>query len=393
MVLAKGSSDVALRLAGVVTRILELGPSIHDESHTSEGKSDKGFIQKHAKLCIELLDREPSEPPYQEASARVRAAMRTIIVAGGPRSYHPDGDSLIWYGNFGWDSIQDSQVFQRLIKYLEHCRQKKDFIGLGDALLVTSDMWRFGTGVQKAFLDILIPSLNGESSRLRHIALRVSRDNRLALSTPENTQHTEIGQEPLITFSQALMISISLDIAPAEGTSHRQDTTQVAEPKDDLDSLSHKGRDLCYLQLLSAFVNTSDWIPSIVRDGHLNRCLKLLEQGGTSDLHLAVIFSQINVSNSACLGEITVEQWQKLMEDAWWSFAHDTDYLEDYIRALPTLVESTIKHLSSDFKCLSDLHKSVVMVLDWLEKDGERQKKSTVENLKMAIDERQRQHS
>ena len=390
------SADMALRLAGVVARILELAPTYRGLASSpfrgTERRFDGAFIQKHARLCVELLDREPPDPLHQETSARVHAAMRTIIVAGGDRYYQPDDDSLIW----GWRFRSDNTVNpQSVLQYLERCRQEEDIVGLGDALLVTTDMWCLGSNVQKAaFLDILISSLAAESTRLRHIAIQVAWENRVALSATENTQRAETGEKLLTTFSQALMTSISLDIASANGASDRADNDQDPandKPNDNSDLRFHDLRDWCYLELIFTLANSSDCIPSIVKDGHLDRCLLLLQR---DILHpyVSVIFLRIEAENrvdSARLSEITEEQWQEMTFFTWHHLSHLD--LKDCIDILSALAERTIKYLSSDSRDLHSLREIVVEVLDQLTKEGVREEiQSAVGTLVKAIDERQR---
>ena len=163
------SADMALRLAEIVSRILALAPTYKHSRVPrflrTKRYFNKTFIQKHVGLCTGLLDQPPSNLFHQEAPARVRAAMRTLIVAGGDRDYHRDDDSLIWCRRFKWDEIRGPQrvLFQ---SYLQYCLQEEDFVGLGDALLVTSGMRCFGRGAHKAaYLDILIFSLRTASVR------------------------------------------------------------------------------------------------------------------------------------------------------------------------------------------------------------------------------------
>ena len=386
------NTDMALGLAGAVARILELAPTYQGSPsypfRGTERTFDKAFIQKHARLRAQLFDRESTDPPPQEVSARVRAAMRTIVVAGGGRKIHPDDDSLIWRGRFRWDDTDDSQrVSQALFKYLEHCCQEKDLVGLGDALLVTSVKWHFASNVQKAaFLDILISSLGTGSTRLRHIAIQAAWDNRTLLSAAENTQHAEMGEKLLTTFSQALFTSISLHIDSANDASDGADTTQDlgdVNPNDDSD------RDSCYLRLIFTLSNSSDWVPSIVRDGHLDRCLVLLPHMWR--FYLAVILLRIEADkrvDSARLDAITEEQWQEMTYKAWrylprWG-------LKDFIDILPALAERTVKCLS-DSRHLPRLREDVVEVLDELKREGVREDiLSAVGTVVEAIDERRR---
>ena len=400
MLAGKGNrnADTALGLADIVARILELAPTYRGSASSpfrgTERTFDKAFIQTHARLGAELLDREHSDPFHQEASARVHAAMRTIVVAGGDREFHPDDDSLIWWRRFGRDDTHDSQrVSQALFKYLEHCCQEKDLVGLGDALLVTSDKWHFASNVQKsAFLDILISSLGSGSTRLRHIAIRVAHDNREALFATENRQHTGM-RAKLIRFSQALVTSISLDIASANGTSDQADDDQDPandKPSDDSDLRFHHVRDSCYLELIFTLTNSSDWVPSIVSDGHIDRCLLLLRRGPC--VHLTVIFLRIEADkrvDSARLNDITEEQWQEMMYEAWPYLRHWG--LKDCIDILPALAERTIKCLSSDPQDPPWLRNCVMEILDELRREGVREEiLSAVETLVEAIDERRR---
>ena len=392
----KRSAETALQLAGVVARILKLAPTYRGSAKSlsdTERCFDKAFIQRHAKLCAKLLDRGPSDP---EASARVHAAMRTIVVVGGDRNFRPDDDSLVWWWMIsGWDGTHDSQrVFPGLIEYLEHCRQEEDFVGLGDALLVTSNMWHLGSDVQKAaFFDIIISSLDVGSTRLRHIAIRVAWDNRVALSATGNTQHVEIREKLLTTFSQALMTSISLDIVSANGASDRADNDQdwaSGKPNDDSDPRFHDDRDQCYLELIFTLANSSDLIPSIVKDGHLDRCLELLRRDKSNSLHLAVIFLRIEANeraDSARLNEITEEQWQEVTRGAWHYLRYDEDALKVCIDILPALAERTIKYLSPDSTDLPIFREAVMWTINELKSKGVRREIwSAVGTLLEAID-------
>ena len=394
----KKGADLALKLAGVMARILELAPTYRELAGSpfqgTERTFDEVFIQKHARLCTESLQRRPSDPHRQEGSARVRAAMRTIVVAGGERMHHPDDDPLIWRWRLDWADAHDPQeVTQCFVQYLEHCRQEGDLVGLGDALLVTNDMWRFGSDVQKAgFLHILISSLGAGSTRLRHIAIRVARDNGEALFATENTQHADIG-ENLITFSQALMTSISLDIASGNGSSDQADTTQDPandKPSDDLGLLFHDDRDWRYVNLIFTLSNSSDCMPSIAKDGHLDRCLLLLRHDISHPL-LAVIFLRIEADkrvDAACLNDITEEQWRGMTYAAW-----DGLRCRDWkvcVDILPALAERMIKYLSDSME-LRRLRDRVVEVLDQLKMESVREEiRSAVGTLLEAINERQR---
>ena len=88
--------------------ILDLAPT-YPGSSSYPFRDTEGFILKHSNFCAELLDREPSDPLHQEASARVHAAMRTIIVAVEARSHHSDNDALIWEWGLDWDDTHDPQ--------------------------------------------------------------------------------------------------------------------------------------------------------------------------------------------------------------------------------------------------------------------------------------------
>ena len=270
-------------------------------------------------------------------------------------------------------------------------------VGLGDALLVTSDMWHFGSDVQKAtLLDILIFALDSGSVRLRHIAIRVAYNNRDALSATENTQHAEMGEKLLTTFSQVLMTSISLDIVSANGASDNDQGPARWEPNDDSDLYFHDERDRRYLELIFTFANSSDWVPSIVRDGHLDRCLLLLRRGRSDALHLAVIFLRIEADkrvDTAHLNTIAEEQWRKVTYWAW-PYLRDWDTLKDCIDTLHALAECTIEYLSSDSQDLPWLRSMVVEVLGHLKRVGVREEScSAVGTLLKAIDERQREES
>ena len=392
---------MALGLAGVVARILEPAPTYRGSAGShfngTERTFDKAFLQKHVRLCDELLGREHSHPLHQEALARVHAAMRTLVVARGNRIYHADDNSLVWCWPCGWDDTDDSQeVFQGLFEYLEHCCQKEDFVGLGDALLLTSDMWRFDSNVRKAaFLNILISSLGSGSTRLRHIAIRAAWDNRTVLSAAENTPHAEMGENLLTTFSQALITSISLDIASANDASDGADTTQDLGDvnPDDSDLHFHCHRDMCYLRLIFTLSNSSDWVPSIVRDGHLDRCLVLL-QHDIWHTSLAFILLRIEADkrvDSARLDEITEEQWQMTTYEAW-GYLGASD-VKDCIDILPALAERTVKYLSSDsgHLPLRRFRDTVVCILDELKREGVREEVlSAVGTLVEVIDERWR---
>ena len=143
------------------------------------------------------------------------------------------------------------------------------------------------------------------------------------------------------------MTSISLDIASSNGASDPTHNDQ--DPGNDSDPRVHDRRDRHYLELIFTLANSSDWIPSIVRDGHLDRCLMLLEQGRSNRLQLAVIFLQIEANehgNSACLNVITEEQWQELTKCAWSDLHHDKNALKACADILPALAEHSIKYLS-----------------------------------------------
>lgn len=358
---AQAYAERALRLADVVSRILDLAP-LYKWSWFADTKDpkpmrrfDKAFIQQRVRLCGDLFKRSSSDLLNQDVPAYVRAALRSIVTAGGNRKHRPDDDSLIWRWRFGWDDTHDQpQVFKRLIDYLEHCWREEDSVGMGDALLVTSDIWRLGSDVQKAaFLDILIFSLGADSIRLRHIALRVAYDNRDTLSTAENTRNAEFGEKLLTNFSQALLAAITLDSTSVEVTSDGSDSNQDpadVKSNDESDPHFHRQRDEHYLRLIFTLANSSDWIPSIARNGHLDRCLLLLERESSDYLHLAIIFLQIEASGclgSSRLNAITEEQWRTLTTEAWENLHWHDDDLNVCVEALPALAERTIGLSSS----------------------------------------------
>lgn len=244
--------------------------------------------------------------------------------------------------------------------------QNEDVEGVGDALLVTSDMWCVGTDVRKAaFLDILSFSLGAKAIRLRHIAIRVACDNREALSAPENTRNVAIRDKILTTFQKALLVAISLDTSSMTATPDHPNINRVATDVRSDDNVSdlrfHGERDRYYLRLIFTLTYSLDWVPYIINDGHLDRCLLLLERGRSDPLHLAVIFIRIEASKcDLSLHAITREQWGNLMEGAWRELGH-TDGLTSCIEALPTLAEHTIKYLpkSDSYRIRGDVARVV----------------------------------
>lgn len=390
-------SELALRLAGVVSRILQIAPTrLHSERRDTSKQTrifDKAFIKKQVELCIDLLDRPRTDPLHQEAPSRVRAALRTIITAGGNREHRLDDDSLILEGEFGWgDTIHQPQVLRCLLQYLEHCRQEGDYVGLEDALLVASDTWRFGSDMQKVtFLEILSFCLGAEFTRLRRVGLQVACDSRVALAAGDNTGNVEVGERLLTTFSKALLTAISLEIESAKDIWDRQEE----DPGVDRDSwVLRKQR---YLRLIITLVNSSSWVPTIIQGGHLDRCITLLRQlsDSRSAFYSAVIFLRIEASDhmdATCLNVITEDDWCHIIVVVW--DHNDSGDLKDCFEMLPALAERTIKCIPRLRPGIIDyLRRRVVDVLDGLEEYGVGQGiRSALENLLKVIDEtKQRQ--
>lgn len=396
----------AVRLTNAVSRILAIAPTykqsdgdttssfMGSENSKPSPRFDKAFIQQHVMLCGDLLYRLPSDLLYQEASAYVRAALRPIVTAMGNREHRPDDDSLIWRAKFGWDDTKiQPWVFDCLVGYLKHLHKEEDFVGMGDALLVTGDIWRLGNGAQQAaFLDILTFSLGSKSVRLRHIAIRVAHDN-IRVVMLNTTTTMKIGEKLLIIFLQALLTAASPDISPAtKVVSHLSHTTEnpsdVKSNEGESEPRIHRDRDQHYLQIIFTLANSPDWVPSIVKYGHLDRCLMLFKETSPNYLHIAVVLLQIEASkevDSTPLNAITPERWGSLTTEAWLQLDSHNDDLGICLEALPALAERTIGYLSSNHR-YAWLRKHVATIHEELKRQDAREIETAVHQLLLKID-------
>jgi hypothetical protein len=122
-----------------------------------------------------------------------------------------------------------------------------------------------------------------------------------------------------------------------------------------------------YLQIIFALAKGSDWLPILIEDGHIERCITLIgiDSPDDSAFYLAGILLSIRVASLeqavTCCSAITKNQWWKLMMGAWStieSYNGLYDYRDDGVEILASLIKGTEMHMpqhlaQNDFEILN----------------------------------------
>ncbi|KAJ8582770.1 hypothetical protein M405DRAFT_830095 [Rhizopogon salebrosus TDB-379] len=108
-----------------------------------------------------------------------------------------------------------------------------------------------------------------------------------------------------------------------------------------------------YLQIIFTLVKGPDWLPILIEDGHIERCITLIGIGLDYDsaFYLAGILFSIQVASpeqAASCSAITNEQWWELTVEAWYSihsYEGQYKYRDDSVEILASLVKGTEMHM------------------------------------------------
>ncbi|KAG2076156.1 hypothetical protein BDR04DRAFT_1090038, partial [Suillus decipiens] len=292
--------------------------------------------------------------PLMEADAQrkcwadTRTALRTIVVHGlDNKLSRPDDEDLIWTGDLQWyDSdgrAPSCQEFDWLIDYLavdaEHHRNDET---RGDALLVLSAMQGLGSPPKRwSYINSLMRCMRStRPPRVRHTALRAVCEAREELTSITSASMSQgINAHLLDEFSCAILTAVR---------PYGDQKIHDAGP----DASFHLDRDSCYIRIICALTKNDEWCQRLTRDGHLDRCISLVDK--YQNCHhldaaacLLVVFGRIKSSGKDLPFSPAEERWRLLIENVW-------DYVKDSIAydirvvdGIPALVTATMLNLTA----------------------------------------------
>ncbi|KAJ8588989.1 hypothetical protein M405DRAFT_229586 [Rhizopogon salebrosus TDB-379] len=110
-----------------------------------------------------------------------------------------------------------------------------------------------------------------------------------------------------------------------------------------------------YLQIIFTLAKGSDWLPILIKDGHIERCIKLIGIGAfhyDSGFYLAGILLSVQGASlqqaTTCCSAITNDQWWELMIKGWQSIEYcdsQYSYRDDGVEILASLLKGTEMHM------------------------------------------------
>ncbi|KAG1720499.1 uncharacterized protein EDB91DRAFT_1177968 [Suillus paluster] len=274
--------------------------------------------------------------------ADARTALRTMVVHGlDTRLSLPDDEQLIWNGDIRWrhrdGNEPDCEEFDWLIDYLaDEAENDLDDETEGDAILALSAMEGLGSPAKRSsYISSLIRCMAPtRPSRVRYAALRAVFDARGELVPMPQ----DVDGELLDELSYALLTAVWPD--------HEQ-TIQGSSP----DTTFHEDRDLCYLRLISLLTKHDEWCQRLIRDGHVERCISLVDQVysrqvNSAGCYLLVIFGHMDPSGKHILFNPAEHWWRERFQETWQD-AHS--YMSRYVDGIEALVTTTrLNCLGSD---------------------------------------------
>jgi len=341
---------------------------------------DGSFFRAGLACCKEIFLHYRENENAEEMQRRLfeaGAALHTAIcIPQGPLGslYQPDDPYLYWYGEFSWThDARPSHEFDWLVDYVVKLRELEGYEvegAVADALLALSGMRSLGSRAKEAAcLEILLSSMGTEQPcRLRYAALRVAYEARKTLlaAVTDSDGYGNLRAQ-VLRLSPAILNAVSPgEDASAEGC---------------CDVVFDEGRDGCYLKLVFTLVKDTDWCSRLCDDGHMDRCISLLDETVETNPHafyLSGIFLRISAVPKSMDHLIQVafsrDQLSPLIPGAWDAFP--SVYLlgnDDCVEILPALVELTLDYLPSDRFVLETLDEQIDWGLDVLRKYSEPQ--------------------
>ena len=137
------------------------------------------------------------------------------------------------------------------------------------------------------------------------------------------------------------------------------------------DDMIYSYRDFQYIRLISTLAKSSDWYASLIADGHIEKCITLLNARRhifpTSYLHFANIFLCMAPPGQAAsyCDAITNAQWWELLKDAWnaVTLCSNSD-----IEVLAPVARATRMYMPQDLSRvdLESFEESLGNAVDWL---------------------------
>ncbi|KAG1805470.1 uncharacterized protein BJ212DRAFT_868562 [Suillus subaureus] len=279
--------------------------------------------------------------------AGVRTALRTMLVHG--RSYQlsrPDDEQLIWHGDLCWHHSDEREPrceeFDWLIDYLagdaEHCTDNDTE---GDALLVLSAMHGLGSSVKRrSYISSLIRCMHStRPPRVRHTALRAVFEAREELASM-----TSASMPPGV--DARLLNELSRSLLTAVRPKNSQITHDTGP-----DASFHIDRDSCYIRIICALMKNNEWYQRLTRDGHLDRCISLLDGlyqycHLNAGFYLLVIFGRIKSSGKDLPFGPAQERWRRFITHIW-NFVQRSVSFNGDVDGIPAFVAATRLNLTA----------------------------------------------
>jgi hypothetical protein len=294
----------------------------------------------------QLENAQHENPQLRDAQLRhradIRTAMKTMLVHGQhDRLSRPDDEDLIWNGDFRWhhnDKREPScEDFDWLIDYLAGDANTDDETE-SDVLLALSAMGRLGSSTQRSsYISSLIRCMgSARPPRIRHAALRAVYEAREELASISSASMPPgVDTHLLDKLSRALLTAV----CPKDGQ-----TTHDAGP----DTSSRLRRHFCHI--LYALTKNNEWLQRLTCDGHLERCISLVE----GDCHtrwevgfyLLVVFVRIKSLGKDLPFSPAQEKWRSLVRNTW-DILQIVTTLDNYVDGIPALVTATRLNLTA----------------------------------------------
>lgn len=340
-----GNTPRAQKFLRIVFTLFRLAPY-------DAGLLKREFIADNIAYCKEIFDRTLQEGSRSSNwDSDIRNILKFIVATGCQTQIRLDQPDSVWSRQFSW--VGDTQSFNRrswLVDYLHGLRNLEDNEVVTHTLLVLSGMRHLGDSPewQLTYVKSLFSFMkSGRPDHVRHAALRATHDARSALAS------VNIPRDQVLPF-----------VDHGEGPFNSQ-------------------RDLCFLRLVFALSRNSNWIPHLVREDCVKRCVAIINDSLKWYLHpfyLIGFFFRIAPLDP----EITDKQWQELTKEAWHAAAVTNLLLvdDDCVEALRLLVKGTVLHMidghaSKDI--LMQLENYVASVLKMLERRMQTQQDSSPE--------------
>ncbi|KAG1893471.1 uncharacterized protein F5891DRAFT_1048608 [Suillus fuscotomentosus] len=278
--------------------------------------------------------------------ANARTALRTMLVHGmRDKLSRPDDEHLIWYGDLRWRHSDEREPscenFNWLVDYLEDDTNTDDETE-GDALLALSAMRRLGSPAKRpSYIKSLIRCMHSSKSpRARHTALRAVFEAREELASMTSASVPQgVDAQLLDGLSSALLSSVR---------PNDYHTIHDTRP----DGSFRKDRDFYYIRLIYALTEKDEWCRRLIRDGHLEWCISLVNGICREDYLrvgscLLVIFDRVKSLDKDLPFSPAEERRQLPIANAWDTaqYASRDDPYVDGIQALVTVTRLQLSAL------------------------------------------------